>query len=764
MKTLPVLLLAAILSACGGQSSDAPRTQQIASTVGAQSAAKDLVQLLYIAALGRPADPAGLAYWSSALANSDAPVSPAELATNYSRNATVRMIVDGIVASPETRLFHHPGDDAVIGAVYANLLSRPIDVAAKAAWTSRITSGAMTRPEAVAALIAEVALAEPLLIAKKLQIANGFSSRIDTPELRGLYRGIVANGAVRLRLGMVSINTDIEPAAAQMVEAMTAAITSAAGQSRTIWFGPADTAERTWVDRRNGSDDYMQLFSPTAAWAQAASRVNVFKMYSSVFLLPHLPGSLTDEQIRTVLADLKRRNIALAVEHGPLYEDPVPPHCGTGIEGFGGSASLRLAERIRDLGGELTYLAMDEPFQHARDACGWTAREIARNAASSIADIRKVFPDVQVGDIEVVPGSALMPDWVAQYAQWLDAWKEETGKPLAFFHADINWGIDYRNAIGHARRIARDRGIPFGVIYNGWHSDRSDLEWVTSGMRNYASVELSGEMPDQVIFQSWDHFPERVLPETDPSTFTYLINSYFRQRTAMSLAAGGGSAHGVLELANGDPLARQQVTLFAQPIDGRGTMANYTLSGTVPAETSRALIQVCINQCGETGANDMTLYSFTYFDTGGQLGSYGSADEWTQWAADPAGTAVVSVSREGAYTAMHTSATRSQRIYINSMPFPVTPGSRFSMSIKARISPGSVGSGTISIIFLQETEVSRTSLPFRPASIALGTAVTASDGSYVIRFATPSGRNRLRAQYAGSDTYWPAQAETLLVP
>jgi hypothetical protein len=764
MKALPVFLLAALIGACGGEpSTQAARPPALLATATQpQEAARDLVQLLYIATLGRPADPAGLAYWSAALASSGAPLQLGEFAASYKASAAVRMIADGIADSAETRLLHSPADETMIGAVYANILSRPMDTAARASWASRIATGELTRPQALVALLAEVARTEPLAMAGKLAVANGFSARIDTAELRPLYRGIIANSAVRLSLGLVGAGTDTSAATGRMVEAMSSAITSTIGKPQTIWFAPADPAVRTWVDSRNGSEDYMQLFSPGAPWAQAAARVKIFKMYSNVFLLPHLPGSLTDDQVRTVLADLKRRNIALAVEHGPLYEDPVPPHCGTGVEGFGGSASLRLAERVRDLGGELAYLAMDEPFQHARDVCGWSAQEIARNAAASIAEIRKVFPDVQVGDIEVVPGSALMPDWVAQYGQWMDAWKQETGRALAFFHADINWGIDYASAVGHARRIARDRGIPFGVIYNGWYSDRSDAEWVATGMRNYASVELGGEVPEQAIFQSWDHFPERVLPETDSSTFTYLINSYFRPRTAMSLAAGAGSAHGMLELANGVPLGGQEVKLLAQPVGGRGTMASYSLSGTVPANTPRALIQVCINQCGETGTNDMTLYSFAYFDTGGQLGSFGSADGWTRWGADPSGTASLNVAREGAYTVMHTSATRSQRTFLNSAPFAVTPGSRFSMSIKARISPDSIGSGAIAVIFLREAEVSRTSMPFRPASITLGKAVTASDGSYRIRYVTPTGRHLLRAQYAGTAQYWPAQADTML--
>lgn len=765
MKTVKLLLAGFLLAGCGDGAPPQPPprpTALLASSVQAQPAHGDMVQLLYIASMGRPADPAGLAYWANALALSGAPAHPGALLDAYASQPAARIVVDGIAGSREAELANSPADAELIDAVYRNLANRSATSSERDMWSRRIASGELSRPQAVLAIIATTASTAAASVAGKLAAARSFSAHIDNPQLRPLYRGLLAVGAVRRALAGVAASSDPAQAALAMAAAMSGAVTSNLGKPQTIWFAPADTAVRTWAGDRNGSDDYMALFAPDAPWTQAAGRIHIFKMYSNVFLLPHLPGSLTDEQIRTVLADLKRRNIALAVEHGPLYEDPAPPHCGTGIEGFGGSASLRLAQRIRDLGGELRYLAMDEPFQHARDVCGWSAQQVAANAAASVAEIRKVFPDVLVGDIEVVPGSAAMPDWFEQYGLWMDAWKSASGRPLAFFHADINWGIHYGDAIARARQLARERGIPFGVIYNGWHTDRSDAEWTASGMRNYASVELGAEPPEQAIFQSWDHYPERVLPETSPSSFTYLVNSYFRTRTAMAVAAGNGIAHGVLEDAAGNPLSGRQVKLSAQPVDGRGVAGIYTLSGTVPLETVRALIQVCINQCGEAGTNDMSLYSFGYFDTGGRFAGRGFAEGWSRWGTDATGTAslVIGSDAQGS-VALHTSATASQRTYINSVPFSVTPGASFSLTIRARISPASVGSGSFSLIFLKDTEHSRKSLAFQPALLSLGSGTTGADGSYRIAYAVPAGAMAVRAEYAGDAQYWPALASSM---
>lgn len=224
----------------------------------------------------------------------------------------------------------------------------------------------------------------------------------------------------------------IVPAVWALLLAATAGF--AAGNPPLVWFSPL--VPGNWPDGRAGQVDYLDLFNPAAPWASAASRVQVFKI---VPIFTDTPGALTDSQWRQVFADLDRRGIALAMDWGPLSSMT----CGRNVEGFTGSQSLAKAQKIKSLGGNLRYLAMDEPFYYANiysgpDACRWTPKQIAVNAVQNLAQIRSVFPNVVVGDEEPTPALGV-PDWVQRYAAWLDAWKEAAGVPLAFFHFDVDY-------------------------------------------------------------------------------------------------------------------------------------------------------------------------------------------------------------------------------------------------------------------------------------------------------------------------------------
>src|SRR6516225_2002127 len=132
----------------------------------------------------------------------------------------------------------------------------------------------------------------------------------------------------------------------------------------TVWFAPIGATPA--IPQVQGASDYFDLFTQTAPWSTAASHVTVFKMYAGML-------DLDDTTLRNMFADLKRRHIAFAIEWGPLDE---PNSCGIG-EGFDGTSALQVAQRIRDLGGSLQYIAFDEPYDGAAlyqgtNACHWT--------------------------------------------------------------------------------------------------------------------------------------------------------------------------------------------------------------------------------------------------------------------------------------------------------------------------------------------------------------------------------------------------------
>ena len=513
-----------------------------------------------------------------------------------------------------------------------------------------------------------------------------------------------------------------------------------------------------------GSVDYLDLFAPGAEWTTASSRIQVFKMYTQMFS-PTFDGAFDDGTLQQIFSYLNSHHIALAVEFPPLTPTA---QCGMGVEGFAGELALPVATRIQRLGGNLQYVAFDEPFYHGStlytgpNACGWTPQQIAANALQSVVQIRNVFPNVIVGDIEPVPGGQ---NWLSQYTAGIDAWRAAAGVPFAFFHFDVNWQIDWKPSVESMRQALQQRGIPFGMIYNGWATDSSDAQWMNDAENHYAEWEAEGgTLPSHVIFQSWYPYPDHVLPESDPTALTYLIDSYFRQRTKLSLNISSSQAYGSLVESQGGPIASGPITLSAQATTGSGTVANYVLSGTVPPLITQAVIQICVNLCGDVGTTDINVYAFQYTGSAGQI-SLNFANGLAGWAVDGNGNAAVQPGSDANGTSIQISATSAQQTFVNSSPLTVIPGDGYSLIIRARVSPSSAGSGHFALVFLgaSGTEVSRATLNFASPTLILGTAQTASDGTYDLAF-TPlnQGGYQLQVAYAGTSALWPAFASSLL--
>jgi hypothetical protein len=535
-------------------------------------------------------------------------------------------------------------------------------------------------------------------------------------------------------------------------------------QPQTIWFCPIIPA--AW-NNFIGSQDYLDLFVPGAPWASASSRVQIFKMYTQM-LVSSVPGSFSDNTLRQIFAYLNSHHIALAVEFGPLTPT-APPGCGMDTEGFGGETALPLATRIEQLGGNLQYIAFDEPFSfgglyNGANACHWTPRQVAVNALQNVDQIRTVFPNVIVGDIEPVPNNTGSLNWLTQYTAWIDAWRAAAGAPFAFFYFDVDWTVNWKPSVESLRQVLVQRAIPFGIIYNGWLSDSTDASWIGDSESHYVAWEAQGgAIPDHVIFQSWYPYPRHVLPESDPTAFTYLIDSYFRQRTKISLNIASSQASGSLVDSQGAPIASASIALTAQATSGPGTVSNYVLSGTVPSAITQAVIQICVNECDEIGTTDINVYSFQYASSDAQT-TLNFANGLTDWIVDGNGTAVVQPSSDSNGKSARISATTVQRTFINSVPLTVMPGSSYNLTIQARVSPSSFGSGYFAVVFLGAagTEVSRATLQFTPASIALGTAQTASDGTYSLSFLPLNpGDSQVQAAYSGTGALWPAFATGL---
>jgi hypothetical protein len=503
--------------------------------------------------------------------------------------------------------------------------------------------------------------------------------------------------------------------------------------------------------------DFFALFDAGAPWDAAAAHIQVFKMYEQIMAFP-------DASLRTMFADLRRRHIALALEFGPLLVTT----CGGG-EGFRGDRGLQTAQRIHDLGGVLQYIAFDEPYffgaiADGTNACHYTADEVAANAKQSVDTLRTEFPDLVVGDIEVIPADATVvsggtPDtsWLDGYQRWVDAWQRVTGEPLAFFDFDVAIDGDWRGSVEAMRRALKIRSVPFGLIYVG--EGNSDAEWVASAAQFASDYEnKGGTVPDRRIFQSWIRFPTHALPETDPSTFTYAINRYFRPRTQVVMQSSGGTLRGQLSTVQpSNPVAGTTVAVTAVPLAATGLTETYSESGTIPVGTQSVVFGARVNtECAGGGATDVQLTDFVLNAGSTQLTADFSAQlqGWGYWGNPD----VVAPTNGG----LHVVVSASEYIGLNHEAQPlVADGAAYQLQARAALAQGEFGNGCLIAAFLDSggAELSRASIFMVPQPVDLGTPVSASDGSFTQDMSSaPAVDYELWATFAGTDSLWPSAA------
>jgi hypothetical protein len=524
----------------------------------------------------------------------------------------------------------------------------------------------------------------------------------------------------------------------------------------TVWFQPMPTN----LYPNYGSADYLDLFTVNAPWSKAAARIAVFEFPAQVVL-----GVVDDASVRNMFADLKRRHIALAMDWGPLT--PVGT-CGVainGVEGFSGGEALHLAQRIHDLGGDLHYIAFDEPAGGAmlNPGCDLTPQQTAQNAAQTVAVVRSIFPDVVVGDIEGLP-SPTADRALSAYQQWFDAWQAVTGTPFAFFHFDLDWSTDWKSMSVALARALRARHIPVGQIYIG--DGTTDADWVALAKKRVNDFENSGNAaPDQIDFQSWEPYPKHLLPETDPTTFTSLIDSYFRDRTRLTLSAPAGTATGQLAGPAG-LLAQAMIEIAATPLFGSGQVAAYQYSGTTPAGTQSIVFgaRVGMEGCDLVGAqpSEFLLTDFT-LDAGvaGRV-SDDFAQGLSSW-----GTSGTAATPQLQGTNLDVRVGAGQTLGLGSAVLPFLAASAaYTFTVHATIPVGGAGGGCAIVVFLDasNTEITRAIVPLLPAPVSVGTAQTDVNGMYSLAFTPLPGISTLSAQYAGSGTLWPAMVSVVLGP
>lgn len=250
VKVAPVCAFALLLAACGGGSGSGSTTQPPAYAASVQQVTRaqvpasaadytNLLQHVYVAYFGRPADPSGLDFYAQRFLALGAPTSVAGLDMAYQTNPALRELIDAFGSSPESqRLYQGADDDAFISAIYRNLFNREAEAAGKAFWGGAIRRGELTRTRAALAIMDGAQGDDIASVASKAAAAATFTSLLNTALRANSYVGDQASAAARTLLAQVGPSTDLFDFASR-IEAAIGALVAKLDTAGIYWFAGA---------------------------------------------------------------------------------------------------------------------------------------------------------------------------------------------------------------------------------------------------------------------------------------------------------------------------------------------------------------------------------------------------------------------------------------------------------------------------------------------------------------------------------------------
>ncbi|HJV84319.1 MAG TPA: DUF4214 domain-containing protein [Noviherbaspirillum sp.] len=228
MSRIPALLvslaLSTILVACGGSSSRTDAGAQSGSTAGTITAAEmqvaadyhPIVQQLYVAYFGRPADPSGLANFAAELATLQAPADIQALNAAYDSNPALRALIDTFGISDESKALFSGDTRTFITAIYDHVLNRTPDQDGLTFWANAVDRGALTRAHASFSIMAgALANATPQgrldaqLIGWRITAATAFTASLTDDATVKAYKGNTAATIARNMLSTITAASDM---------------------------------------------------------------------------------------------------------------------------------------------------------------------------------------------------------------------------------------------------------------------------------------------------------------------------------------------------------------------------------------------------------------------------------------------------------------------------------------------------------------------------------------------------------------------------
>ncbi|NMZ45322.1 DUF4214 domain-containing protein [Pseudomonas oryzihabitans] len=212
------------------------------------------IQQIYLAYLGRPADPAGLAYWADQV---------------DSQGGDLSLVLSGFAASEESAaLYGEMSTNQAINAIYTNLFKRDADDAGVAYWQTQIESGAVDPAQAALAILLGAQDSDITAAGNKLTAANAFTASVAASGATGY------SDADALAVGRDFLNSiDASDASlANLDTAVAAAVAQATGTDTTPTPEPTPEPEPTPVFAATLDQDGVVSFTNQGAAVTVAKQ------------------------------------------------------------------------------------------------------------------------------------------------------------------------------------------------------------------------------------------------------------------------------------------------------------------------------------------------------------------------------------------------------------------------------------------------------------------------------------------------------------
>ncbi len=496
---------------------------------------------------------------------------------------------------------------------------------------------------------------------------------------------------------------------------------TAAGEP-DIWFNPINHT------------DWLNLFVPNAPWPLAMTKVKV------ITLEPQWVWAATDAQILSIWNFVQQHHMRLNMDVQAVEKIPGDT-CGANSEGYTWVSDIQnaLAPLVR-LGVHLDSIHMDEPVNFGRyetaaaGGCNLSVVTLVQRTALILNLVIAAYPDIQVVEIEPVPDLTDQPDWLTSEIGFQAGLTQLIGRQIIGMQLDVNWqNPGWPAAVSAMDRYVHEKSMKLGIFCDGLDDPGTNAGWIAIAISSCDMVESQlGIVPDQVIFGTWTNFPTNDLPETSPTTQTWLINMYQWPRSHIQASFSGQSISGQLTLDGGKPIVGATVTGYVPGVNWSAPMPVVSSIGVVPSNAVAALIGVRLNvECRCNGPNDVLLGPITYQETANGSLQGGLTIPGTD---QQNGQLLITSEHVGGQPVTRIIAPPGTQLAWNSATFPVTAGASFQFSAPANSVGGDGWYGNIIVIWLDVNGngISRIFLVPDPGRVAVSTATTDQNGDFFL--------------------------------